>query len=90
MNVPVEPAPFDKLPFIQVKEYVDPDSGVFIAIGKVQVIHMAISSKLDGIEAALKIVQMCTRTDERPFTEKELWNMDSRLFNKLLEMITQK
>lgn len=90
MNAPEECVPFDRLPFNQVKEYIDPESGKFYAIGKPQVIHVAIASKFQGTEQAVRVIQMCTRIDERPLTENEVWNMDMHLFNKLLELITSK
>jgi hypothetical protein len=75
------------IPFKPVGEYCCPNTGVFYTIGKVQVIHVSIANRYEGMEAMLKLIQLRTRADGAQLRDRELYEMEMRTYKVLADKL---
>lgn len=76
------------LPFEQVEEIVWPETGHFVSIGKVKVLHVMKASNGDTSEFAAKLIQMCIRIDDHELSYEDVMNMELKMFMILSEKLT--
>ena len=76
------------LPFEPVEEIVWPETGHFISIGKVKVLHVMKAANGDSYEFAAKLVQMCIRIDDHELSYEDVMNMELKMFMTLSEKLT--
>lgn len=79
-----------EIPFELHTEYVDTESGAFYQIGKVKTIHILLSTSVkndDEFGQALRFLQVLLKVEGRYLTDKEMLNMDMRLFLKLNSLV---
>ena len=74
-------------PFNPVGEYCCPSTGVFYTIGKVQVVHVSIANRYEGMEAMLKLIQLCIRADGAKLRDRELYEMEMHTYKVLADKL---
>ena len=74
--------------FEQAEEIVWPETGHFISIGKVKVLHVMKASNGDSSEFAARLIQMCIRIDDHELSYEDVMNMELKMFMTLSEKLT--
>ena len=75
------------IPFKPVGEYCCPSTGVFYTIGKVQVAHVSVANRYEGMEAMLRLIQLCIRADGAKLQDRELYEMEMRTYKVLADKL---